>query len=247
MNFTFGIITGGNKDNRIKIIINSIREQKIPNYEIIIVGNSKIKDTDINNIYFDETIKQSWITKKKNLITENANYENIVFLHDYIKLDKDWYTGFLKFGNEFSVCMTKMKTPSGKRYRDWTIDAMAHISHITDERYKRLLPYEDLGLSKIMYISGAYWVAKKEIMEKYPLDERLSWGESEDIEWSHRFRKDLEFSINPTSIVWLLTEKNPSFTEMDEKLVKKFTNLSNEAIQIIIDHGNEYYKRTHKK
>jgi len=246
MNFTFGIITGGGADNRILKIINSIKEQKIQNYEIIIVGNSEINGDFIKNIPFDETIKPKWITKKKNIITKNSNYENIVFLHDYIKLDKNWYNGFLKFGNNFSICMTKMKTPSGKRYRDWTIDAMANISHITNKRYNRLLPYRDLGLTNIMYISGAYWVAKKEIMEKYPLDERLSWGESEDIEWSHRVRKNIQFFINPDSIVWLLTEKNPSFLEMDKDLVNKFINLTDNELQIIIDHGDKYYKENHE-
>jgi hypothetical protein len=42
MNFSFGIITNGQNDNFIKIIIDSIIINKIPNYEIINVGNIKM-------------------------------------------------------------------------------------------------------------------------------------------------------------------------------------------------------------
>ena len=69
MNFSFGIITNGENDSFIKIIIDSIIINKIPNYEIIIVGNTKIENSEnINILYFDEKIKEGWITKKKNII-----------------------------------------------------------------------------------------------------------------------------------------------------------------------------------
>ena len=84
MDFTFGIITSGEYDNFIIQIIESILNNNIPNYEIIIVGNTKLKETDkLKILYFDETIRTSWITRKKNIIIWNAKYENIVLLHDY--------------------------------------------------------------------------------------------------------------------------------------------------------------------
>ena len=39
-----------------------------------------------------------------------------------------------------------------------------------------------------MYISGAYWVAKKHVMEAEPLNEDLKHSEAEDVEWSLRVR-----------------------------------------------------------
>ena len=111
MDFTFGIITDGSSDDFIIKIIASIEEQQIPNYEIIIVGNSKITPTThLKVIEFDESIKNKWITRKKNIICEEAQYENIVLMHDYISLDTGWYKGFLKFGNTFGFCITPIKT-----------------------------------------------------------------------------------------------------------------------------------------
>ena len=78
MNFTFGIITDGKNDSYLNQVIDSIELLKIPEYEIIVVGNSKINRNKTFVIEFDESIKKSWITKKKNLITQNAKYSNIV-------------------------------------------------------------------------------------------------------------------------------------------------------------------------
>ena len=42
--------------------------------------------TTNNNILYN--------SKKKNIITQNAKYENIVYMHDYIVLDNNWYKGY---------------------------------------------------------------------------------------------------------------------------------------------------------
>jgi hypothetical protein len=52
-----------------------------------------------------------------------------------------------------------------------------------------------------MYVSGAYWVAKKQFMTDYPLNEDLSWGEGEDVEWSYRARKTWRYKMNTLSRV----------------------------------------------
>ena len=110
MNFTFGIITAGNNDTILSTVIKSIIKQNIPCYEIIIVGNTSISNEFIKKIEFDETIRPNWITKKKNMVCECAIYDNIVLLHDYVALCDDWYSGFLQFGADFEICVTKIKT-----------------------------------------------------------------------------------------------------------------------------------------
>ena len=117
MKFTFGIITksdnnfGSNdpsssdKTNIIKAI-ESINKLNIPEFEIIVVGGDDIYEQDnIIHFKFDDTINPLWITAKKNIIIKNAKYENIVFTHDYVEFSDDWYKGFLKFGNDWDICM----------------------------------------------------------------------------------------------------------------------------------------------
>jgi hypothetical protein len=127
MEFTFGIITSIHSCQFLNEIIDSIKIQNIENYEIIIVGNVTdnfcLERKNIVTIPFDETIYPGWITKKKNLITENAKYENIVFMHDYIKFDPDWYSGFLLFGNDFDIVMNKILDIYNNRFRDLILNS----------------------------------------------------------------------------------------------------------------------------
>jgi hypothetical protein len=212
MNFTFGIATSQNDVlNTLAPIINSIRDLNIPYYEIILIGGDKNHQLDNLSIHsFQENSNGGWITKKKNLITKYAKYENIVYLHDYIIFDKDWYINFLKFGNDFKICMNQIINLDGTRFRDWTLWAeSAEEIGIPNPYY--LIPYSIKNLSKLMYFSGSYWIGKKNIMEEFPLNENLFWCQGEDVEWSKRIREKYNFSINENSIVRLLKYKNPAF------------------------------------
>jgi hypothetical protein len=207
MEFTFGIVTDGNNDDFIKEIIKSIHKQNIPKFEIIIVGNSNISSEKIRVIAFDETIKKGWITKKKNIINQEALYENIVHLHDYIKLDDKWYEGFLKYGNNFDICVTKIINNNGRRFRDFTL-----LPGNQPFSERCLLPYDfeqNVYINKIMYISCAYYIIKKKISLKYPWNEELSWGMADDIEFCQRLSNDnILFKCNKFSTVSLLKNKD---------------------------------------
>jgi hypothetical protein len=234
MNFTFGIVTSPahakdikpNNIDRINIIINSIEQINIPNYEIIIIGNCNIDRNYTKQVDFDETIKPNWITRKKNLITELAQYENIVFLHDYIYFEENWYQGFLKFGEDWDICMNVIKNTDNTRFRDWIIfeidetnyPRVLEFGQDLGEQNRKIAPYLPLyneGDSTKTYISGAYWVAKKRTMEEYPLSELLTWGTPEDIEWSQRIRINCRYVMNPYSSVKLMKYKNSNWYSHD--------------------------------
>jgi hypothetical protein len=232
MEFTFGIITS--KKNPLKElnqIITSIQELQIPNYEIIIIGGEEEVILDRLKIYkFDESQKPGWITKKKNLITQKAKYENIVYSHDYIYFDKDWYVNFLDFGNNFKVCMNQIIDIDGKRYRDWTLCQL--VPETKDLIPYLLLPYKFRNLSKLMYFSGAYWVAKKSVMEEFPLDENLLHCQMEDIDWSWKLTKKYNFSINEKSIVRLNKPNYRFFEEpvVNSEIYKKIELMNNSML-----------------
>ena len=239
MDFTFGIITAGDQDHYINEIILSIIKNKIPNYEIIIVGNSKINTSDkIRIIEFDESVHAGWITKKKNIIVQNAIYENVVLLHDYIILDDNWYEGFLKFGENYDWCVTRILTKDGIRFRDYTFFPEylnGCVYHENDHYFKEfcLLPYDfensiqtNLGL----YISGSYYVIKKSVALKHPLNEHLMHCQAEDLEYSSRLHSNGIFiKCNSYSTVHFLKEKVqcPWEREMDAEHLNKYINYCN--------------------
>ena len=208
MDFTFGIITADNQEDRVRLAIDSILNQtKSP--EIVVVGGENVYNNSIvKHVDFDETVNQGWITRKKNLITENATRENIVYMHDYILLNPDWHKGFAEMGNDWDVCMTVLKNEDGSRYRDWCAWDDPDLCYLpSGQHWACLVPY---NYSKIehMYISGAYWVAKKSVMVEEPLNENLCWGESEDVEWSFRIRKKYTYKMNIWSSAKLMKQKD---------------------------------------
>lgn len=217
-------------------------------YEIVIVGGDK---ECINHIiyqfrYFDfydmgdvgEIIKhiphEPHLTKQKNLITKHAKYENIVYMHDYLELDKNWYYGFCYFDavmqpyGGWGVIMNRILNADGKRYRDWVSwddprygkpwvcrEKWCPLEGLRFEGSPHLVPYSDYNINH-MYISGAYWVAQKYFMEMYPLNEDLQWGEGEDVEWSLRVRDSdhIMYEFNPFSTVHLQKQKDVVFPEI---------------------------------
>lgn len=209
MNFTFGIITSGENDSMIHEIITSIESQHIPEYEIIIVGNCKISQNNCIVLPFDETIKRGWITKKKNIICKVAKYENIVLMHDYVKLNANWYSGFLKYGNNFEICVTKIENLDGTRFRDFLLLS----NHVLKNPLgpKTLLPYDSVltpQINRLVYVSGTYYVIKKSLYEKFPLNENLLHLQGEDVEYSQRLTdNNIIIKCNPESSVKLMKQK----------------------------------------
>ena len=220
MEFTFGIITSDN--NLEYAVINSIYHQNIPSdkFEIIVVGGEYLsRYPDLIHVDFDESQKPMWITRKKNLITKNAKFENIVFMHDYYFLHDNWYEGFKKFGNDWDICMNKILNQDSSRFRDWIIcydrefeDRDFSLDEVRRGKSTRYLPPYDYNKTKNMYISGGYWVAKKQVMEEEPLNEDLVWEQGEDYEWSERvlLNEKYNYKMNVHSTVQTLKDKRLS-------------------------------------
>lgn len=233
MNFTFGITTNGLSTDLINNTIRSIYVLNIPNFEIIIIGGQNNYSNDIIHIPFNENNNKGWITKKKNLICLNAKYENIVLLHDYIEFCDDWYKGFLDYGNDFDICVTKIINKNGSRFRDYTLFPYG-VSYPFDTR--GLIPYNynpSLKLSKLMYISGAYYIIKKNIALTYLLDERLMWGQGEDVELSKRLvNNGIILKCNYYSTVKFQKDKVSGTWEIEMTAddLTYFENLSDEQI-----------------
>ncbi len=148
----------------------------------------------------DALMRGGWITRKKNLLVQNAHFDNICLMHDYVALKSGWREGFNQYGFDWNVCVNAVLNKNQTRHRDWLVWDYPEIG-------ATLLPYEISHLSRFMYISGTYFCVKKNFFLAHPLNEGLHWGESEDVEWSIRVREHTNFSFNPYSQVCYVKEK----------------------------------------
>ena len=155
---TFGIVTGGGQTSFINQIIDSIEEEKIPQYEILVIG-SFLTAREHTKVYeFPEDQVPMWITKKKNILAQLATYDTLVFLHDYIKLKEGWYKGFLEFQNktpQWDVAMCRMEESNGNRAMDW-------MGLPNDPIYGNVLFPYDYCNPKGMYVPGNFFIVKRD-------------------------------------------------------------------------------------
>ena len=231
MNFTFGIITHKDADDYIDEIITSIEAENIPDYEIIVVGDYKRTRDRTKVIAFDETIKNAWITRKKNIITENAKNDIIVYSHDYVKLNEGFYDNWKSFGDDWDIAMNVVKNYNGARFRDWVVldDPRVKPGWLQEEPWcppggkiregRSFFPSYDYKDTQYMYISGGYWIAKKHVMQEEPLNEDIVWGQAEDVEWSDRIREKYRYVMNTHSAVQLDHYKDPILPSFDHYLM----------------------------
>lgn len=236
---TFGICTNYNHGVMVERVIDSIFEtmQYTPDtpFEVIVCGDkyhfrSTVPNIDINRI---NTGNDSDFTKKKNIITQEAKYDIIVYTHDYVSFNKNWMWGldffshltpksmmFSSAAEDWDILMNVIHTQDGRRFRDWCAwDDYRHGHEWTQHepwcppegiRYRGmpcLVPYYYRHTDR-MYISGMYWIAKKHVMLDNPLREDLKWGEGEDVEWSLRVRNKYKYKMNTYSSCTLMKPKD---------------------------------------
>lgn len=237
MKFSFGICTNRNGIENCANTIKGIVDQNIRecDYEIIVIGGNLdalrlwVHDSGRRNIRileFNETQKpKPWITRKKNILVQEAQFENIVLMHDYFELQPHWYDEWIIYGNDWDVAMNRVLNPNGSRHADWVLDSYLLWSYFPEmkDNYDVGLPY-NMNMTPIQYISGGFWLAKTEFMKKYPLNENLMWSEAEDIYWSRTVREHTEFKMNNRSIVKLLKNGKWETKEMSKELRDKMWN-----------------------
>ena len=198
--WTFGIVTGFEDYQRLDEILKSIRALSIPEYEIILIGGGNsdfiVFAEDVKVVDFDESQKPRWITRKKNILVNEAKYNNIVLMHDYHVFDKDWYENFKSFGTDWDICSCPQYLITGARNpMDWS------LWDKPDHGRAWSLNYDDWSQTQDMYISGGFFIVKKHVLQEEPLDESRGWNEEEDVEWSMRVRNKYVMKCNGGSVV----------------------------------------------
>lgn len=214
--WTIGFITAGTQDHLLQLGIESA-QREMPDAQIIVVGGERHWN-NVDHIPFDESVKSGWITRKKNLIAQNAKGHNIAILHDYLALEEGWAKGVYAYGDDWSTCMHRVLNADGTRYRDWCViynDAWMEPP-IDDEKPEfepgRMMFYGTRGHERWQYYSGSYFCAKRSVLLRVPLDEERVMGQGEDVQWCRLLYKEYGpdvFSMNTFSAVKLLKYKDP--------------------------------------
>lgn len=231
--WSFCIVTVPGNEYILKQSIEKIQNEffGIENYEILIVGNADASENNIfKNVVFlpfneevfsfkignlkrflkEKTFKRLFfrsgaISHKKNLAAKLARFDKLCMMHDYIGLESGWREGYEVFGDDWNVAMNIVLNQDDSRHRDWMAWDHPAICNDSNGSGACLIPYEKY--TKYMYISGAYFCVKTEFFLNNLLNEKLFWGEGEDVEWSLRVREKTQFKMNTNSVIKYLKMK----------------------------------------
>ena len=220
--YSFVIVTDGKSHENLKKSVGSILNEftNVDNYEIIVIGQNgdyPLVDSHIRYIHYKGfSFMPGWITYKKNMGALLANYDKLVIMHDYLALCKGWLEGYNNFTENCDVCTNIIQFVDGRRARDWTVLDYPGIGW-------GLLPYREH--SDYLYISGAYFVVKTSFYRENLLDEKLRWGESEDVEWTCRIRNSTKIKLNIQSCCQFVKAKPHNEAPYEESWINRTIQL----------------------
>ncbi len=195
MKLTFGICSTYENIPQLSEVVESIRALNIPKYEILIAG---VKPHGLTLPTFPNTwhlAVDGWLPQKKNTIAKVAQYDTLVLLHDYYLFDPMWYKSYSErtgISERFDICSNPQYLIDGTRHAtDWIT-----WDHPTLGRYWSL-PYDDWSNTKYQYISGGFFIVRRQFLVENPLNESMPPGSPEDVEWSLRVREKAYIKCNP--------------------------------------------------
>lgn len=191
--WSFGIVSDGRKNERIMKMINTIINFRIPEFEILICGPSpssilpeNVKVLDDTPCYSDKRVP---ISKKKNMLIDAAQYNNLIIMHDRISFPEDWYENMCRYGNYYDLLCVPIlnEKDKSKRMLDWVVSTYTTFQLDKIERFKwhhSYLEYDEW--SKDIYVNGGYFQIKRHLIADVLLNPNLNWGEKEDTDLSTR-------------------------------------------------------------
>jgi len=214
--WSFCIPTGPGDATALNAIVKRILELNIPKKEILLCGKPGSNFKYINKVRIvgkDIPGPPIWITKKKNILVQEAQFNNICILHDRVFLPKNFYEIILDYGDYYpfvsfqSLYFSNRMNTNVSRYSD--INQIVYLSELnnysifednnkTDYFNKKLFAnieksnfiYQNpLTYNEKCYLTGSLYIVKKSLWNYCPQDENLYWADFEDVEQGIRSQR----------------------------------------------------------
>jgi hypothetical protein len=192
--WTFGILTSGPSENACRMV-REIRDLGLPDYEILICGPDPgplPPDAPVRRFDLDPPEPRGWITRKKNLMAEQARHENLCLLHDRFVIPTDFAFASRRMGVApgITIFPTLFFPEASKsvffRYVDYQcikptarrfLDSIRLVNFRLDQ-----FPYPQYNdWRDTCHIDGGAYIARRALWQAVPQDETLYHGDWEDV------------------------------------------------------------------
>ncbi|MCG8650244.1 MAG: glycosyltransferase [Pirellulales bacterium] len=186
--FTFGVLTMGNRNDQVQAMIDSIARHCHKDHEILLIVPQTIPQfvgqKNLRQIEFTVEDPYGWITRKKNILCQQARYSDIVICHDRFEFTQNFFDRFEDWGHSYGLAAARIVLPGGKRALDWGAVRGKNLSWCRGG----LLNYRDYSAGS--YVPGGITMIRKRFWETCRWDESLFWNEHEDVELCRRAQRN---------------------------------------------------------
>jgi hypothetical protein len=223
---SFGICTGYENAEHLIKCVDSIRKQAqdLDDYQILVIGPEapeqiieELDAPDIEFIEFNEATRPLWITRKKNLLAQKADFDRLCIMHDYMWLSPDWAKKLWEFEawNHWNVlAFPQQRADGGRFWYDWS--GFRGARELDDRQF---YDYKDWDHNDEVYISGNIFCVHRMLLNEHPFNENLGHMQEEDLEWSRRIAPYVHFKCAYGSLVSHQKEHRDQkyFEKVDQK------------------------------
>jgi len=212
--WTFGILTASPSINAERMV-REILDLNLSAIEVVICGPASAglpRDARVRQIDLENPEPRGWITRKKNMIVDNARHENLCIMHDRFFVPGHFAEAMTRYGNLFSVLtfpQVYFADRTGEciqRYPDYQVlqwdGPMRKPARagIFDGHYVFHPQYSDFH--ETAFCCGGLYVTKKSLWNLVRQNEALYHAEWEDAVFGYECqRMGIPHRVNPYSCV----------------------------------------------
>jgi len=176
--YSFCIITGGRRREKLARQIASIHALNLPAYEILVGGEVSHVPPGVRKVALGTAARAGRLGKMRNELGRHAEYDHLVVADDDLVFDPGFAEGLNRFGESYDAMAVRIINPDGSRFWDWATTGGTKGSVLLD--------YWDADPNA--YITGGICVLKTEVLERVQWDDSRGFYESEDVDFSTRLK-----------------------------------------------------------
>lgn len=207
--WSFCVITDGQEPVKLARLIDSVRQQSLVYYELVI-GGKVPPGMDLRNcrvVQLEQAAEEGRLGRMRNAVCRLSDYDHLVVLDDDIWLHGDFMEGLERFGEDWDVLSCRIFNPDGSRFWDWKTYR---------EGVNQLLPYDQS--SEAVSLTGGLTIMKAWVHEMVQWDDELGFYQAEDVDFSQRLKAaGVRIGFNPFSTV---THAAP-YTQKGDVVIRK--------------------------
>ncbi len=190
--FSFCIITGGSRPEKVARQIASIRALGLPDFEILVGGEvSKVPD-DVRKLDLADAARAGRLGRMRNALAKAAAYDHLVISDDDLVFDPGFASALQRFGEAYQVMAVRILNADGSRFWDWATTGGPLGSVLLD--YWESDPR--------VYVTGGICVLKAEVAERVAWDDLRGFYQREDVDFTARLRAaGFHIRFNPFAVV----------------------------------------------